>query len=64
MTNKEELYQQYEEALGKIKKEAHEAREKARLTLREGLKVLREEAHKELKNIRLLEQKTKGGQRK
>ena len=57
----DELYQRYEEALAKIDKEAHEARENARLTLREQLKTLRDKAHQELKAIRTIEQKTKRG---
>ena len=56
---KDELYQQYEETLALIAKQAHEANEKARTALREQLKILRDEAHEELKAIRILEQKTK-----
>ena len=59
MMIRDQAFQQYEETLGLIDKQAHEAREKARTTLREHLRTLREEAHGELKAIRTLEQKTK-----
>ena len=56
---REEAYQAYEEALGRIALEALEAREKTREILRGHLQSLREECHRELKAIRALEQKTK-----
>lgn len=59
MITRDEAFRQYEETLAKISKRAHEAREEARVTLREQLKTLREQAHEELKAIRVLEQKTK-----
>ena len=57
------LAKAYAEALAQIDNKAHEAREQARITLREQLNVLRDAAHKELKAIRTLEQKTKGGRK-
>ncbi len=60
---KDELFQQYERTLAEIDKQAHEAREKARITLREQLKILRDVAHSELNAIRKLEQKTKRGRK-
>jgi len=59
MLGKDKIFLAYEEALAKIDKEAFEAREQARVTLREQLKALRDAAHAELKAIRKLEQKTK-----
>lgn len=56
---KDEAFRQYEEALAKINKQAYEAREEARSTLRKQLKALREASHEELKAIRAIEQKTK-----
>uniref|UniRef100_A0A6H2A5H1 Uncharacterized protein n=1 Tax=viral metagenome TaxID=1070528 RepID=A0A6H2A5H1_9ZZZZ len=56
---RDEAFQEYEEALAKIDKQSHEAREKARIALRERLKILRDTAHEELKAIRIIEQKTK-----
>ena len=55
----DELYQQYEETLNLIDKQAHKAREKARAILQEQLKILRDAVHEELKAIQTLEQKTK-----
>jgi len=60
---KDEVYQQYEEALDKIVKQAHNAREEARTILREQLKALRDIAHEELRAIRAIDQKTKRGKR-
>ena len=56
---KDEAYQQYEETLGLIHKQAQEAREKARMTLHQYMKTLREAAHEELDAIRVIDQKTK-----
>ena len=57
---KDEAFREYEEALARINMQAHEASDEARATLREQLKALREQSHKELKSIRVLAQKTKG----
>ena len=54
---RDEATREYEEAIAKI----DVARERARITLRERLKILNEAAHEELKAIRALEQKTKRG---
>lgn len=56
---KDEAFQRYEGTLAKIDKQSHEASEEARVTLREQLNALREAGHKELKAIRVIEQKTK-----
>lgn len=56
---RDEAFLEYEKALADISKQAHEASEKARATLREQLKVLRNQAHEELKAIRTIEQKTR-----
>lgn len=56
---KDVAYQRYKEALAKINKQACEAREDARATFREQLRVLRNASHEELKAIRVLEQQTK-----
>ena len=56
---RDEAFQRYEEALDRITKQTHEAREGARNTLRVRLKLLRDTAHEELKAIRALEQKTR-----
>ena len=61
-----QYYQQYEETLDQLDKQAEELkakREQARLILKEQLKVLRKEAHKELKAIRTLDQKVKGSKK-
>ena len=57
--NRDEVFQRYEETIAEIDKASYEAHEKARVILREYLKVLRNNAHGELKAIRALEQKTK-----
>ena len=59
MMTREEAFKEYKETLAKIDKQAYEARERARVTVREQLKALRDTAHKELKAIRAIEQKTK-----
>jgi len=56
---RDEAYQQYQEALAKINKQAHEAKEEARTTLREQLKALQEAAHKDLKAIRAIDLRTR-----
>jgi len=59
---RDEAYQEYEEALAKIDQSIsilNKARDKARATLRERLKALREQHHEELKAIRVLDQKAK-----
>ena len=56
---KNELYRQYKEALAQLEQQAHEARERVRVTFKEQLKAIRKEAHKELKAIRALEQETR-----
>lgn len=56
---RDEAFLEYEEALAKIDSQAHEAREKARATLKERLKALRDTLHGELKAIRAIQQKTK-----
>ncbi|KKN21720.1 hypothetical protein LCGC14_0922600 [marine sediment metagenome] len=54
-----EIYREYQKAIAKINKQAHEAGEEARATLQERLKALRESAHEELKAIRAVSQKTR-----
>lgn len=44
---KDEAFQQYQEALEKIDKQVHEAKEDARAVLREQLKALRDLSHRE-----------------
>lgn len=56
---KEEAFQEYEEVLARISKQAAEAREKARAKLREQLKALQVTHHEELKAIRDISQKIK-----
>jgi len=56
---RDEAFQEYEEKVSKIDKQAYEAREEARTILREYLKTLCDTAHEELKAIRILEQKTR-----
>ena len=56
---KDEAFQQYEETLHRLSQEYNKAMEEARATLREQLKTLRDKAHTELRDIRLIEQKTK-----
>ena len=58
---RDEVYLQYKGTMAKIDKQAHEAREKARATLQEQLQALRSKAHEELRAIRAIAQKTKGG---
>lgn len=60
MLTRDEAFQQYDEEIDQIDKQAHEAKEKAKATLWEQLNSLRIEHHNELKAIRLLTQKTKG----
>lgn len=60
---KDEAHQQYKEALAKIDQQASEAREVARITLRNQLKTLREMCHEELKGLRAIEQETKRSRR-
>ena len=43
--NKDEAFKKYEEALAEISKQSQEAMEKAKTTLREQLKALRDTAH-------------------
>ena len=59
MKTRDEAFLEYEETLAHIDKQAHEAKEKAKTTLREQLDTLRDIAHKELKDIRVIEQKTR-----
>ncbi len=56
---KDEAFEAYAEALAKLSKQAQEATEQARNTLRARLKALRTEHHEELKAIRVIEQKTR-----
>ena len=63
---KDEALQEYDEELARIShvvKAAHQARENARARLQQQLKALRDEHHQELKAIRALSQKTKGGKK-
>ena len=55
----EELFQEYEEAIAVIDRQANEAREQAKNTLREKLKALREAAHEELRAIYRIAQKVR-----
>ncbi len=56
---RDEAFQQYEETLAKISKEAQEASEKARATLHTQLATIRAMLHEELKGVRAISQKTK-----
>ena len=57
--SKEEVFKEYEKALARIDKQAHEAREEARATLQGQLKAIRDELHEELKTVRVISQKTR-----
>ena len=60
IATQDEAFQQFEETLARIEKQAHKAREEARVLLREQLKFLRQAHHEELKVIRKLDQKVRG----
>jgi len=59
MITRDEAFQQYEEALAKIDKEAHEARGAARTTFQSQLATIRKALHEDLKAVRAIQQKTK-----
>ena len=56
---RQEAFLEYEKALAEITEQARKSTETARGKLREQLQVLRDNAHKELKAIRVIAQKTK-----
>ena len=56
---KDKAFQQYEEALARISKDAQEATEKARATLYSQLAAIRAALHEELRGLRVISQKTK-----
>ena len=56
---RDEAFKEYEKDSARISLQSHRARELARTILRRRLKILRENAHEELKAIRVMEQKTK-----
>lgn len=61
MKTKDEVFQQYEETLVKISQEFSRAKKEARATLQGQLKAIRVSLHEELKAVRAIQQKTKGG---
>jgi len=61
MKKVDDLAKEYEEALVKIGHESVDAKEKVRVILREQLKTRQIALHKELREIRTLLQKTRGG---
>ena len=58
--NRDEAFQQYQDALEAISEQSRRAQKEARAILNQQLEAMRITAHEELKAIRAISQKTKG----
>ncbi len=56
---RDEAFREYEEALAEITKTGREATTRARATLHEHLRIIRQFHHDELKAVRAISQKTR-----